>query len=155
MKFSSQEEYGLRCLLLIAREGGEKGLTIPEISKVEGISEANVGKLLRIMRIGGFLASARGQVGGYSLSRPSNEIIIGEVMNVLGGKLYDREFCDDHKGIQNICTHTIDCSIRSLWQTLQHAVDGVVDKLTLKDLISSEEALISKIDVYDRKSVTA
>lgn len=155
MKFSSQEEYGLRCLLLIAREGGEKGLTIPEISKAEGISEANVGKLLRIMRLGGFLSSARGQVGGYSLSRPSNEIIVGEVMNVLGGKLYNQEFCDDHKGIQNICTHSIDCSIRSLWQTLQNAVDGVVDKLTLKDLISSEEALISKIEIYDRKSVTA
>jgi Rrf2 family protein len=145
MKFSSQEEYGLRCLLRVAKEGGEKGLTIPEISKAEGISTHNTAKILRALRLGGFLASSRGQIGGYTLSRPANEILVKDVLDSLGGKLFDEDFCSEHSGSVKICTHSIDCSIRSLWQMLQGAVDGVLKNMTIKDLVSSEETLISQI----------
>ena len=152
MKFSSQEEYGLRCLLRIARDGHEKGLTIPEISQAEGITAANTAKLLRILRLGGFVGSSRGQIGGYSLARPADKILVGDVLNVLGGKLFDEQFCDTHTGIQQICTNTIDCSIRSLWQTLQKAVDGVLSRLTIKDLIASEEAIVSRIALLNKET---
>jgi Rrf2 family iron-sulfur cluster assembly transcriptional regulator len=145
MKFSSQEEYGLRCLLRIARDGGEKGLTIPEISQSEGISIPNAAKLLRILRLGGFLESSRGQTGGYSLSKPAEEIAVGDVLSVLGGKLYDKEFCSSYSGNVNICNNSIDCSIRSIWQTVQLAVDEVLNKITLKDLLASENTLVTKI----------
>ena len=36
MKLSAQEEYGLRCLLYLARNGQTDSLTIPEISRAEG-----------------------------------------------------------------------------------------------------------------------
>lgn len=147
MKFSPLEEYGLRCLLRIAKDGGEKGLTIPEISKLEGITVHNVGKLLRLLRIGGLLESSRGQTGGYTLSKPSDEILIKDVLNILGGKLYDQQFCNLHSGIQNICTNTTDCSIRSLWQMIQNAIDDVLDKLTLKDLIKSGDFVVTNISL--------
>lgn len=139
MKFSSQEEFGLRCLLRIGMSTSQNGLTIPEISQMEGLSTANAGKLLRALRLGGFIESTRGQTGGYKLARPANEIIIGEVLSVLGGKLFESGFCDIHAGTEIICTHTIDCSIRSLWRTIQSLLDGVLSKLTLKDLIGSEQ----------------
>ncbi len=152
MKFSSQEEYGLRCLLRIARDGSDKGLTIPEISVAEGLTTHNTAKLLRVLRLGGFLDSSRGQAGGYSLSRPANEILIGSVLSILGGKLYDGEFCTTHSGgIKDICTNSIDCSIRSLWQMLQNAVDGVLKNMTLKDLIASEESLFYKISNFEKE----
>lgn len=149
MKFSSQEEYGLRCLLRIARDGGEKGLTIPEISNAEKITSANVAKLVRILRIGGLLESSRGQTGGYSLARSPGEIYLSEILNVLGGRLYDNEFCNTHTGIETICTNTIDCSLRSIWQLLQNAVDEVTTKITLKDLLATTENLVTKIGVYN------
>ena len=157
MKFSSQEEYGLRCLLRIARETSGKGLTIPEISTGEGMTTHNTAKLLRILRIGGFLESARGQVGGYSLSRPADAILLSDVLKVLGGRLFDQEFCSTHSGggragnSREICTNSIDCSIRSLWQMLQNAVDGVLKDITLKDLISGEENLVYKIANYNKE----
>ena len=46
MKLSSQEEYGLRCLLQLARQP-DRSLAIPEIGLAEGISAHNVAKLLR------------------------------------------------------------------------------------------------------------
>ncbi|MEW6005795.1 MAG: Rrf2 family transcriptional regulator [Stygiobacter sp.] len=139
MKFSTVEEYGLRCLLRIAKfyEVG-KAFTIPEIAKAEGISEHIAGKILRQLRLSGFLESSRGFIGGYTLTRPPEQIIIGDVLQSLGGKLFDDAFCNSHSGIFDICTNSIDCSLRSLWRSIQNAVDSVVGKLTLKDLLAND-----------------
>ena len=147
MKFSAQEEYGLRCLIRIGRYYHlRRALTIPEISQFERISQHTVAKLLRILRLGNILESERGQSGGYALSRAPEKISIGEVLAVLGGRLYDDKFCKNHSGLPSICTNTIDCSIRSLWTVIQDTVDHVVDNLTLKDLLGTENALFDKLN---------
>lgn len=145
MKLSSQEEYGLRCLLHIARQGEDGSLTIPRISEAEGISEFYAAKLMRLLRRGGYVSSVRGQAGGYKLSRPPDQIVIGEVLALLGGRLYDPAFCDSHAGVEKVCTHSVDCSIRSLWQAVQIVVDHVLDRTTLKELIANEQEMSSWI----------
>ena len=138
MKFNTQEEYGLRLLLRVGKNNSPNGLTIPDLSEQEGLSEANVGKILRVLRLAGFVESSRGQTGGYKLSKLANEILIGDVLTSLGGKLYESSFCDLHAGVENICTNSIDCSIRSLWKTIQTMLDGVLNKITLQDLLGKE-----------------
>ena len=59
MKLSTQEEYGLRCLLRVGKKGMGGSVTIPELSRAEGISEPNAGKMMRILRRGGFVTSTR------------------------------------------------------------------------------------------------
>jgi Rrf2 family protein len=141
MKFSSQEEYGLRCLLRIAREHKGAGLTIPEISEAEGISSFYVAKLMRILRRAGLVKSARGQIGGYTLSRPPDQIAAGEALAALGRRLFESGFCTDHTGIEETCARFGDCSIRSLWRGVQNAVDQVLGKTTLTDLLRNEEEM--------------
>lgn len=141
MKLSSQEEYGLRCLLRVGREGTAGSVSIPGLSRAEGISEPNVGKMMRVLRECGFVRSTRGQSGGYALSRPADEINVGEVLAALGGRLYEPSFCDSHSGIERLCTHMPDCSIRSVWRMLQHAVDQVLGKIRLSDLLVSEREM--------------
>jgi Rrf2 family protein len=138
MKLTSVEDYGLRCLLRVGRAGEGRSLTIAELARAEGISESNVAKMMRILRQGGLVKSTRGQAGGYSLARPAEEIQIGHALAVLGGRLYDPGFCDGHSGIEVSCTHMPDCSIRSVWRMVQQAVDQVLGKITLKDLLRSE-----------------
>jgi Rrf2 family protein len=138
MKLTSQEEYGLRCLLRVGREGEGASLTIPELARAEGISEPNVAKMMRILRRGGFVTSTRGQSGGYALSRPAEGIVVGHVLATLGGRLYEPAFCDGHSGLERLCTHMPDCSIRSVWRRVQSAVDEVLGKITLKDLLRTE-----------------
>ena len=111
---------------------------------MEGISSANAGKILRILRLSGFIESARGQTGGYRLTRAPAQIAISEVLTAMGGKLYESGFCDLHSGIENICTNSIDCSIRSLWKTIQTMLDDVLDKLSLQDLLGKEQ----EVEVY-------
>ncbi len=151
MKFSTQEEYGIRCLIRIGKSGSPNGLTIPEISELEGLSTANVGKILRILRLGKFVESARGQTGGYKLARPPEKITISNVMNVLGGRLFEDSFCNDHSGSLNICTNSVDCSIRSLWSTIQNMLDNVLSRVTLKDLLGNEKQVINLVSNYTNK----
>ena len=64
MKLSSQEEYGLRCLLQIARAGEGASRTIAEVSEREGISAPNVAKIMRLLRRAELVRSTRGKAGG-------------------------------------------------------------------------------------------
>jgi Rrf2 family protein len=145
MKFTAQEEYGLRCLLQIGRQGKGGSLTIPEIAALEGISVPYVAKLMRLLRRGGFVKSTRGQTGGYTLSRPTDQILTGEVLSSLGGRFFETEFCERYPGSVQICTHTVDCSIRSLWHAVQEVVDQVLGKTTLRDLLVNEQEMSASV----------
>ena len=50
MKITALEEYGLRCMLLLADSGSRMPLTITEISAKEGLSIPYTGKLLMILK---------------------------------------------------------------------------------------------------------
>ena len=141
MKLSSQEEYGLRCLLHLARIPAGQAMTIPEISQAEGLSVPNVAKLMRLLRMSGLITSSRGQSGGYMLSRPATDIKVEEVINVLGGHFFSPKFCARHSGRQESCTHAVDCSLRVLWNTIQGVLSDVLGRTTLAELLCSEEEM--------------
>lgn len=141
MKLSTQEEFGLRCLVQLAREGEGRSLTIAELSRREGISVPNTAKILRLLRRGGFVTSTRGQAGGYVLSRPVGQIRVGDVLSVLGGRFFDAEFCDRHAGAELTCTHLGDCSIRPVLRHLQELMDQVLGQLTLRHLLCPEREM--------------
>lgn len=137
MKLSTQEEYGLRCLVQLGREAGGS-LTIAELAQREGISTPNVAKIMRVLRKGGLVNSTRGQAGGYTLSRAPGEVSIGEVLAALGGRIFDAKFCEQHSGIESMCINLGDCSIRPVLRQLQAVIDQVLGRMTLASLLGSE-----------------
>lgn len=141
MKLSANEEYGMRCLVRIGYAGDGGAVTIPEMSQAEGFSPAYAAKILRVLRKGGFVKAARGKEGGYTLARAAEEIVIADVLDCLGGRLFESSFCDSHSGQNAICTRSVDCSVRSLWRAVQVAVDQVLRKATLRDLLQNEEEM--------------
>jgi len=140
MKFSSQEEYGLRCLMQVGRCGVGGSVTIPEISKREGLTEPYVAKLLMILRKAGLITSTRGHAGGYALAFPPEQITISKALAALGGRLYEDDFCEKHGGQNETCAHAGGCSIKGLWSEVQKAVDGVLDSMTLAQILKEENA---------------
>jgi Rrf2 family protein len=141
MKITSQEEYGLRCLLRLARAGDGQSLTLPEIAAAEGLSVPYVAKLLSVLRQGGIIESARGRTGGYRLARPPAEIGLGSLLLTLGEPLFDEPgYCERHAGSsQNgSCVHTDACSLRGLWQTLEQWIRSALDQISVADLCRSE-----------------
>lgn len=141
MKLTTQEEYGLRCLLRLGRENDGHSLTIAELSKTEGISAPNVAKMMRILRRAGLVKSTRGKEGGYTLARAPEQVNVGEAMAILGGRIFDSRFCERHSGSVRLCTNSTDCSIRSVWRVIQDLVDDVLGRMTLKDLLRTEHEM--------------
>jgi len=156
MKITAQEEYGLRILVRIAGCKDKDGLSIPQLSAAEGLSSHYVAKLTRLLRMDGFINSTPGYKGGYVLARPAKEIIINKVLKALGGCLYDTSFCGLHPGTLKLCTHSVDCSTRSLWQMIQFTVDRLLDKITLDDLVNTEKEsakILSRVVEQNSKEI--
>jgi Rrf2 family protein len=143
MKITSQEEYGLRCLLRLARAEEGQSLTIPEVAAAEGLSAPYVAKLLSVLRQAGLIESVRGRAGGYRLAAPPAEVHLGRVLRVLGGTLFDDPgFCRDHPGTEtDSCVHLGACTLRALWGTLEVWMRRALDGITLADMLQGEGRL--------------
>lgn len=137
MKITAQEEYGLRILIRIASCRDKDGLSIPQLSEAEGLSSHYIAKLTRLLRMRGLINSTPGNKGGYVLAGSTKDLPISRVLKALSGSLYDESFCGLHMGTLKLCTNSVDCSVRSLWQTVQYSLDQLLDRITLDDLVTS------------------
>lgn len=142
MKITSQEEYGLRCLLRVARVSDGHSLTLPEIAAGEGLSIPYVAKLMGVLRDAGLIESVRGRSGGYRLAKTPTEIGLGSLLLALGEPLFDEPgYCQRHAGVAsdgNCVHHGSSCSLRALWHTLEQWIRGTLDQITLADLLGNE-----------------
>ncbi len=155
MKLTSQEEYGLRCLLQVARRCPDSRgapATIREIAEAEGLSSDYVAKLLRILRRGDLIASSRGACGGYRLARPASSIPVSEVLGVLDTPLFTHMFCEGHSGRLDACVHSTGCSVRALWRAMGTALEQVLVKVTLADLLDTEGQLALRLPGASQES---
>jgi len=148
MKISSQEEYGLRCLVRIARTERDKPLTLHEIASAEGLSVPYVAKLLAVLRQHRIVESALGRSGGYRLAADPGRIGLSDVMAALGERLFDEaEFCGKHAGTETHgeCVHRSGCSLRVLWRVLEDWMSGLLKTISLADLLHNEHDLAGMV----------
>ena len=145
MKITSQEEYGLRCLLQLARAPREQIISVKEIAAKEGLSHAYVEKLLRILSRAGLAHSARGIKGGYALNRPASTIMLGEVVRALGAVQTTNHICQVFTGNQQVCVHFSDCGLRSVWLGLTTYIQNFLDKTTLESLLEDEYTVSERL----------
>ncbi len=141
MKFTAQEEYGLRCMTAMARHESRGAMTISELARAERLTPAYVGKLMRILRRGKLVESIHGPTGGYKLARPAKSVSVGEVLAVLGGRLYEPGICRRYPGDTPFCVHNSECAIRSLWAGLDLVVNQFLRRTSMADLVRSERTI--------------
>ena len=140
MKVSAQEEYGLRCLLQLARLSEGESLTLAQIAGGEGISQAHAGKVLWLLNKAGLVASTRGTKGGYTLSRPASEIRLSEIIKVLDEGEVEGH-CKTYPGVLDSCVHTSDCGIRSVIVNVHEVVERALSSITLAQLVGTERSV--------------
>src|SRR5260370_32553807 len=145
VKISAHEEYGLRCLVQLARaEVDGESLTLAQIAEREGLSVANAGKLLWILNKAGLVTAQRGTKGGYSLARPAAEIRLSEVIRILDEDTVDG-FCKTHAGVLDVCIHTSDCGIRPVIVGLHEIVQNALSEITLAHLVGTEAKVDARL----------
>lgn len=138
MRITAQEEYGLRCLLQLARSPQGHLVSVKEIASREALSKAYVEKLLRILARAGLVHSVRGVKGGYMLNRPASQMSMGEVVRSLGNVLTTSHICHEFTGNRQTCVHFNDCGIRSVWSGLMSYIQSFLDQTTLASLLEHE-----------------
>lgn len=151
MKVSAQEEYGLRCMLQLARHeatGTVEPLTLAEVARHEGLTVAYVAKIVRRLRRAGLVKSVLGRSGGYSLTREPGRITVAEVLNSLGGRLYTNDYCNRFTGDRASCAHLGDCTIQTLWGVVEGLLDRVLGQTTLRDLLAGAPRRPLSIEVH-------
>jgi len=150
MKISAHEEYGLRCLVQLARAqvDGET-LTLSQLADREGLSVPNAAKLMGILNRAGLVQSQRGVNGGYGLARPAGEIRLSEVIRILDEDTVD-EFCKTHAGVLDACIHTSDCGIRPVIVGLHEIVQSALSEITLAQLIGTEAKVDATLHQIER-----
>jgi len=145
MKITAQEEYGLRCLLQLARTPQGQIVSVKEIAIKEGLSSANAEKLLRLLSHAGLVHSVRGIKGGYVLNRPAASINLGEVVRALGNMESTNHICTVYTGQKDACVHISNCGIRSVWSGLTTYIQNFLDQTMLSSLLESEYTVSDRL----------
>ncbi|MDG4834987.1 Rrf2 family transcriptional regulator [Micromonospora sp. WMMD967] len=136
MYVSARSDYALRAMLAVASGGGdgEHG----ELAKAASLAEAQdiplsfLQGILLDLRRAGLLHSHRGADGGYALTRPPDEITVGDVLRAVGGSLTTvRGLPAERAGY-----HGVAAGLTDVWLAVHGAIATVVDSTSLADLLT-------------------
>lgn len=150
MKITALEEYGLRCMVRLAKAGSNRALSLTEIGEAEGLSIPYAGKLLAMLREAGLVVAERGRNGGYALSMPASKIRLKEIFDALGEPIFGANHCDRYQtsGTEHgNCLHQGDCSVRDVWSSFQRMIGEFLKRITLEDLARRKPG--SRLDLYE------
>lgn len=145
MRISAVEEYGLRCLLTLARIGTDGQLSIADIAEKEGLSVPYASKLLALLRKEGLVVAERGRGGGFSIAADPADISMYQVITALGGPLIDPHHCTKFSGQQEECVHIANCTVHDVLGGLAGYIQEFLSQTTLADLINQ-----NKVDYLKR-----
>jgi len=136
MKLSTKGRYGVRALVDIALYGDGGPVMLKDISQRQGISAQYLEHLVAPLIRDGVLRSIRGPRGGMALARPPEEITLARVIQVLEGSVAPVE-CVDNPAV---CARSGQCAAQDVWTDIKVAVMGVLESMTLKDLVDRQRA---------------
>jgi len=137
MRFTTKTEYGLVCLVYMAKHGSADLVTIKEIVVKERFSLSYIEKILQKLRAANIVTAHAGKQGGYSLARNPSQITVREIVEALEGHTFD-VFCEPNIRSHIVCTHFCMCGVRPLWAKTKQILDDFYGSITL-DMIAKEE----------------
>ncbi len=143
MKLSTKGRYGIKAMVDIALEYGKDRLSVNQLAEKQGVSVAYLEQLIAALKKAGLVEATRGALGGYTLSRPPEEISVGEVLRALEGTTAIL----DCVGTDNVgCSNACSCSARPLWLKLQMRIDDVLNSTTIKDMADDYSVQLERMN---------
>ena len=142
MRISTKGRYAIRLMLDLAMNASGEPIRLKDVARRQNISEKYLEQIISILNKAGFVRSVRGPQGGYTLQWPPEEYTVGMILRLTEGSLAPVECVDD---TNSYCARKDNCATRILWKKLNDAINGVVDNVTLEDLINWQAA---KADDY-------
>jgi Rrf2 family protein len=88
-------------------------------------------QLMAMLKSAGIVRSVRGSKGGYILAKPPGQVKVSDCFRCLEGPVITTECVED----ESYCERTADCVARQVWTEVQKAVMGVLQSITLQNLV--------------------
>ena len=143
MKFTTKTEYGLLCMIYMARHADRRCLSIKEIAAHENYPAPYIEKILQALRQAKLVTAHHGNQGGYSLSRKPSEITLKQVIDALEGGTFEI-FCAPETREDIVCTHFCLCGVKPVWRKTKHILDEFYDSVTL-EMMTQDEITMRKL----------
>ena len=148
---TAKAKYGLKALVhLAALEPGATTQAM-DIARAHNIPKKFLDAILGDLRNAGIVFSKKGPGGGYMLARAPSDIKIGQVIRTMDGPLAPIPCasrtayrpCRDCKSVKS-------CTIRLTMAKVRDAMSGVLDQLTIADMVAQSDG--SNVAVLKRRS---
>lgn len=128
MNLTTKSEYGLRALSYLRDRYNDGPINITEISEKLDLSKLYIEQLFRKLKKANIVKSFRGKDGGYTLAKPADEIIVGDIIRVLEGNINLTYKCE------KIDCDKEECASRAVFSKIDNAVSRVIDNITLDQI---------------------
>lgn len=135
MKISTKGRYALRLMLDLALNNTGEYITIKSIAARQDISEKYLEQIISLLNRAGYVKSVRGAQGGYKLAKEPSEYTVGMILRLTEGSLVPVDCVEDEN---SQCSRNTGCVTRDVWKELYEAICGVVDRITLQDLVDKQ-----------------
>lgn len=139
MTFSSKAEYGVRLMVELGRQEGERPTSLKAIAEAEDLPLSYLEHVVASLKRAGLVESSRGAHGGYRLARPPAEISMDEVVLALEGSIAPMECFTAAPPGKVACSHhgeeSNSCSTKLLWMRVQMGIVGALQGTTLAELV--------------------
>ena len=135
MKITTKGRYAIHILYDLAVNGTEHPVSVKEMATRQEISVKYTEQIISILNKAGYVSSSRGFQGGYRLTKPLDEYVIGDLLRLTEGSLAPVA-CVEEEGS---CEREVDCVTVEVWKRLNQAISDVVDHITLADLVALQE----------------
>lgn len=132
MKISTKGRYALRLMLDLAQHNTGEMIRIKDISERQNISEKYLEQIITSLKRSGYVKSLRGAQGGYRLAKEPKEYTVGMILRLTEGNMAPVSCLEDEA---NECPRAEHCTSLRLWKMLDEAVKGVIDHVTLQDML--------------------
>ncbi len=130
LRMSKLADYGT-VILTTMLQYPDRPQSAAEIAAVIRVPVTTVSKVLKIMAREGLVVSLRGAKGGYTLSRPSDQISMAQVIEAMDGPIGMTE-CSITPGL---CIQEKGCPVRANWQRINRIVLQSLQQVTLDQMI--------------------
>ena len=143
MLFSTRAEYGVRLMVELGRQSGDRPVSLSAVAESENLPLSYLEHLVAKLRKAGLVESQRGAHGGYRLGRPAEDIEMLEVVVALEGGIAPMECFHPSPEGKVSCSHETDgdhaCATKLLWTRVHGGVAKALSGTTLADLVDFAE----------------
>jgi Rrf2 family transcriptional regulator, cysteine metabolism repressor len=128
MKVSAKAEYACIAMFeLAANAGSPQPVRVKAIADAHGIPLRFLVQILLQLKGAGLVASTRGALGGYQLTRLPNQISVADVVHVIDRPVSRTEQPTDSSPAVR--------AIRAVWQEVQAEEQRMLEDVTFADLV--------------------